>query len=397
MSQTNIERLLSSETSMLHTEDNEYNPFSWYKRMRETSPVYLDPHQEIWNVFLYDDVKRVISDKDYFSSKRDDPQLLSRTVLSADPPDHTRLRSLVNKAFTPRMVADWEPRIQAIADDLLEQVSGQPMIELVEHFSSPLPVMVIAELLGIPSSDRKQFKEWSNSIVIESSSQEELSYAINKRNRAISELLEYFDSVIEEKRKDLKEDIISVLIQATENEGKLVKEELLAFCIILLVAGNETTTNLISNAVYTFMENKTIWEKVKQNADLVPNVIEEVLRYRSPVRALTRKVKAETTIGGHVLKPNHTVIAWIGSANRDEKKFSHSEDFDFSRDPNPHLAFGNGIHFCLGAPLARLEAKIALTRLINSYSDISFQEGYKIDPIRSPFIYGLKSLPILVN
>jgi cytochrome P450 family 109 len=191
--------------------------------------------------------------------------------------------------------------------------------------------------------------------------------------------------------------MISVLIEAEENEGKLTKEKLLGFCIILLVAGNETTTNLISNAVYCFLENKTIWEKLRQDPSLIPNAIEETLRYRSPVQALPRRVKMDTEIGGYQLKPGQMVLAWIGSANRDEKKFNNPDEFDLTRNPNAHLSFGKGIHFCLGAPLARLEAKIALTEFLKRYSAIALKEGYQIDPIDSNFVYGLKSLPIKVE
>ncbi|MGA9173635.1 MAG: cytochrome P450 [Thermoactinomyces sp.] len=389
--------MVTSEISGLHTNEEKYNPFSWYKRMREKSPVYYDPKQGVWNLFLYEDVNRVLSDKDVFSSKRSEEPLPFQSITNMDPPDHTRLRSLVSKAFTPKMIADWEPRIRAIATELLDTVSGQKNIDIVEDFSYPLPVMVIAELLGIPTSDRKQFKEWSDALVAGPSSSADIQETIHRKNNAISELTEYFSHIIQEKRKNLKGDIISVLIEAEENEGKLTKEELLGFCIILLVAGNETTTNLISNAVYCFLENKTIWKKLQQDPSLIPNAIEETLRYRSPVQALPRRVKMDTEIGGYQLKPGQMVLAWIGSANRDEKKFNNPDEFDLTRNPNAHLSFGKGIHFCLGAPLARLEAKIALTEFLKRYSAIALKEGYQIDPIDSNFVYGLKSLPIKVE
>ncbi|CRK84793.1 cytochrome P450 [Neobacillus massiliamazoniensis] len=396
MDQRDILRVVTNEFSGLHTKEEKYNPFPWYKNMREKHPVYYDSKQGVWNVFLYEDAKRVISDKDAFSSKKS-KELPLQNITNIDPPDHTRLRSLVSKAFTPKIVANWEPRIQDFTKGLLDQISKKNTIDIVEDLAYPLPVMVIAELLGIPTSDRNQFKEWSNSLVAGPSSTEDIQETINQKNKATSELKEYFSHIIQEKRKKSLEDIISVLIQAEENEGKLSAEELLSFCIVLLVAGNETTTNLISNAVYSFVENKTVWETLKQDPTLIPNAVEETLRYRSPVQVLPRRVKMDTEISGYKLTSGQLVFAWIGSANRDENKFSNPEYFDLKRNPNDHLTFGKGIHFCLGAPLARLEAKIALSELIKRYSTISIKEGYQIDPIESSFMNGLKSLPVIVE
>ncbi|MBA4541528.1 MULTISPECIES: cytochrome P450 [Thermoactinomyces] len=397
MDQRDIRRLVTSEITGLHTNEEKYNPYSWYKEMRAKSPVYFDQKQGVWNVFLYEDVNRVISDKDVFSSKRFQQSRPFHSIINTDPPEHTRLRSLVSHAFTPKMIAGWEPRIRAIATELLDKVSGQTHMDLVEDFSYPLPVMVIAELLGIPTSDRKQFKEWSDIVVSGPSSTADIQETIDRRDKAIKELMEYFSQIIEEKRKNLKEDMISTLIKAEENEGKLSSEELFGFCITLLIAGNETTTNLISNAVYCFLENQTIWEELKRDPGLIPHAVEETLRYRSPVQAIPRRAKTDAEIGGFHIKPGQIVLAWIGSANRDEQKFTDPDEFQLRRNPNPHLSFGKGIHFCLGAPLARLEAKIALEEFLKRYSSIALKEGYQLDPVNSNLLYGLKSLHIAVS
>nr|WP_199929464.1 cytochrome P450 [Brevibacillus brevis] len=356
---------------------------------------------KVWNVFLYDDVKRVLDDKEYFSSKS--PRLpgssISKTLINTDPPQHTDLRSIVNRAFTPRVMKEWEPRILEITQNLLDRISGREQIDIVKDFSHPLPLFVISELLGVPPKHIDRFKEWSDILVMspKSISKEDVEELMKIKRKAEKELEEFFQSIIDEKRNNLGNDLISILIRAEEEGVKISEDELVPFCNLLLVAGNETTTNLISNAVFSIIENHGVYEELRKNPSLIPQMVEEVLRYRSPAQVLRRIVTKETEIGGQRLQKGEVVVPWLGSANRDEKKFENASHFNIHRSPNHHIAFGHGIHFCLGAPLARLEANIAMTELIKRYSSITLPQGFTVDPIEDSAVYGLKSFPVIVR
>jgi cytochrome P450 len=294
---------------------------------------------------------------------------------------------------------EWEPRIQAIANELLQRIDEKEQIDIYRDFAHPLPIIVISELLGVPSKYMDQFKHWSDVLVSspKSSNKEDMKEFLTTRETAERELEEFFQTIIAEKRKNLSNDLISILIRAEEETLKISEKELVPFCNLLLVAGNETTTNLLTNAVFSILENKGFYNELRNDLSLVPSMVEESLRYRSPAQVLRRKVIQNTEIGGQQLRKGETVLVWIGSANRDENKFNDASMFDIHRKPNPHIAFGHGIHFCLGAPLARMEAIIGMTALIKKYSFISFPEGFTIDPIENSAVYGLKSLSVHVN
>ncbi|RDZ06458.1 cytochrome P450 [Priestia megaterium] len=377
-----------------------YDPFSWYEKMRKESPVYYDQNTEVWNVFLYEDVKRVLSEKETFSSHfSTNKGSIGKTLINQDPPKHTQVRSIVNRSFTPRVLKEWEPRIQAITDELIQRMDGKEKIDIYKDFAHPLPIIVISELLGVPSKYMDQFKQWSDVLVSspKSNNKEDMKEFLTNREIAERELEEFFQSIIAEKRKNLSNDLISILIRAEEETFKISEKELVPFCNLLLVAGNETTTNLLTNAVFSILENKGVYDELRNDLSLIPSMVEESLRYRSPAQVLRRKVIQDTEIGGQQLRKGETVIVWLGSANRDENKFIDASMFDIHRKPNSHIAFGHGIHFCLGAPLARMEATIAMTALIKKYSSISFPEGFTLDPIESSAVYGLRSFPVQVN
>ncbi|MFS0600158.1 cytochrome P450 [Peribacillus frigoritolerans] len=377
-----------------------YDPFSWYEKMRKKSPVYYDKNTEVWNVFLYEDVKRVLSEKEIFSSHFEKSKFsIGKSLINQDPPKHTQVRSIVNRTFTPRVMKEWEPRIQAIADELLQRVDGKEKIDIYRDFAHPLPIVVISELLGVPSKYMDQFKQWSDVLVSspKSSNKEDMKEFLTTRETAERKLEEFFQTIIAEKRKNLSNDLISILIRAEEETLKISEKELVPFCNLLLVAGNETTTNLLTNAVFSIMENEGVYDELRNDLSLIPSMVEEALRYRSPAQVLRRKVIQDTEIGGQQLRKGETVLVWLGSANRDENKFKYASMFDIHRKPNPHIAFGHGIHFCLGAPLARMEAIIAMTALIKKYSSLSFPEGFTIDPIENSAVYGLQSFPVHVN
>ena len=365
------------------------NPFGWYRTMRETAPAFRDPRLGSWSVFRYDDVQRVLSDHSTFSSRfmggdsTENP--IGASLIGTDPPRHRLLRSLVTQAFTPRKIAQLEPRIRAITAELLDRAAPNGRMDLVGDFSDPLPVIVIAELLGIPSADRDRFKRWSDALVTGQGS----GYGGSQR-----EMAEYFLRMIEQKRRAPGDDLISGLLTAEVEGERLSQTDLLGFCILLLVAGNETTTNLLGNAVLSFDERPEVYEELHESPDLLPDAIEEVLRYRSPVQSMFRTVVKDTEVGGQRLRAGEPAIAWIGSANRDEAQFADPERLDIHRSPNRHIAFGHGIHFCLGAPLARLEARVALGMLIERCRDLRVVPGAPLEVMDSMVVYGVKHLPV---
>ncbi|HKJ96403.1 MAG TPA: cytochrome P450 [Thermoplasmataceae archaeon] len=372
------------------------NPFPWYEMMREKNPVFYDDKSGFWHVFRYPDVKRVLSDYSYFSSAEgrggSEENPIGASLISSDPPRHTKLRSLVSKAFTPKRVNELAPRIREVAEELISGFREGGKFDLVNDYSGQLPVIVIAELLGIPPEDRGKFKKWSDQLV--SGARDNFSDEGGGYSEPQIAMGMYFNEIIEQKRKEPGNDLISSLIEAEVDGEKLSHFDLLGFSVLLLVAGNETTTNLITNAILTLDRNPADYGKVLENPDLIPSAIEEVLRYRSPVQSMFRTCAKDTEIGGHKLKKGQPLIAWIGSANHDPSEFNEPETFDPERSPNRHIAFGEGIHFCLGAPLARLEAKIALEVLFNSIGRPIIDKDARLEPIGGIVVYGVKSLPV---
>jgi cytochrome P450 len=376
---------------------SQLDPFPWYQAMRASRPVGYDPRRYSWGVFGYDDVQRVLSDYAIFSSQfqpggaQQTSQPLAASMISADPPRHRQLRALVTQAFTPRAIEALAPRITAIVNDLLDRAAAQGRMDVIKDFGEPLPVIVIAELLGIPTEDRARFKTWSDAVV-------ELSHGGGMSSfQAQREMVAYFMRIIEQRRSEPRGDLISGLL-AAEIEGQhLTLPELLGFCALLLVAGNETTTNLLGNALLCLAERPAVWERLQSTPDLLPQAIEEVLRFRSPVQSMFRVTTQPARLRDQDIPAGASVVAWIGSANHDEARFERADEFDIDRQPNRHLAFGYGIHFCLGAPLARLEARIALRAMLERVGRLRLAPNVVLEPLQSPIVYGVRHLPVIVE
>jgi len=358
--------------------------------MRERLPVaQSDGSLDFWSVFGYEDVQRVLSDYEHFSSRfigggSGDP--LDNSLISTDPPRHRQLRALVSQAFTPRAINQLAPRIEAIAQELLDAVSETGEADIVHDFAYPLPVIVIAELLGIPVADRARFKRWSDAIVSGGS-------GVMNHGEAEREMSEYFVWTIEQHRQNPQNDLISALLAAEIAGERLNLRDLLGFGVLLLIAGNETTTNLIGNAILCFDEQPNVYPELRSTPALLPGAVEEVLRYRSPVQSMFRTVARNTQLGGLDLRAGQAVLAYIGSANRDEAQFPNADCFDIRRQPNRHIAFGHGIHFCLGAPLARLESRIGLSAILARLPDLTRVADVPLVPIESNVVYGVRNLP----
>jgi cytochrome P450 len=320
------------------------------------------------------------------------PDQMLPVMIMMDPPRHTQLRSLVNRAFTRRRIADREEAIRAIARDLVEALADAGGGDLVEDLAKPLPTIVIADLLGVPREDRKAFRHWSDQL-IQDNPDDPTAMAMAMEGGA--SLLAYFADLIAERRRSPRDDLLTALITAEIDEEHLSEDELFGMCVLLLVAGNETTTNLVSNSAVLFAQHPDQWRAVVVDPSLLPGAVEESLRCDSPVQALARTSTRPVEIHGTMMDEGDKVLLVYGSANRDDREFSEPDTFDIERSVERQLAFGHGIHFCLGAPLARLEAQIAYSELLRRSPEWTVTgppERLHSGPIR-----GLVHLPVSMN
>ncbi|AZR77426.1 cytochrome P450 family protein [Bacillus cereus group sp. MYBK249-1] len=358
-----------------------------YKESRKKQPILFVNQVEIgkeWLITRYEDALPLLKDnrlkKDWtnvFSQdiknmylSVDNSDHLTTHMLNSDPPNHSRLRSLVQKAFTPKMIAQLDGRIQRIADDLISDIERKGILNLVDDYSFPLPIIVISEMLGIPKEDQAKFRIWSHAVIASPETPEE----IKETEKQLSEFITYLQYLVDIKRKEPKEDLVSALILAESEGHKLSARELYSMIMLLIVAGHETTVNLITNTVLALLENPNQLQLLKDNPKLIDSAIEEGLRYYSPVEVTTARWAAEPfQIHHQTIQKGDMVIIALASANRDETVFENPEIFDITRENNRHIAFGHGSHFCLGAPLARLEAKIAITTLFNRMPELQIK------------------------
>ena len=368
------ERLESGVVYNLASQRTRSYPYDVYDNLRERDPVHRLRLLKAHLLTSYEDVDRVLRDHRRFSNSRRGFAFTElRTLLHSDPPSHTRLRGLILKAFTSRAVNKLEPRTREIMDELLDAVEGSGRFDLMRAVAFPLPIIVISELLGIPSEDRKKFEDWSNRLaksVEPVLSDEEISGI----RSAWDSVYEYFDAVIDERRTDPKDDLISSLVFARDEGNKLTHEEVLLTLLLLLVAGNETTRNLIGNGMLALLDHPDQMKALRDDPELMGSAIAEMLRFDSPVQLDGRFVEEDVVIGGKTIKAGMQVLCSLGAANRDPKVFSDPECFDISRSGATNLAFGRGIHYCIGASLAVLEAKSAFSGVLNRYPSIRLVE-----------------------
>jgi cytochrome P450 len=379
------------------------NPYPTYDQLREMDPVHqvrFPDGQLGWLVTRYEDATEVLKDprfiKDYsklYGGSMDQMSVFTQNMLFSDPPDHKRLRGLAQKAFTPKMIAGMRNHIQEIADELLDPLSDRASINLIDEFAFPLPIIVICEILGVPAEDRNKFRLWSNSL-IEGTSGESGVSIFEHMNQFIQYLGQWFAKV----REHPGDDLISQLIIAEEEGDRLTEKELFGVVSLLIIAGHETTVNLIGNTVLALLEYPEQQKHLREHPELIPQALEESLRYNGPVEFSTSRWAAEDMeFNGKQIRRGDLVVVSLNSANHDPAKFSNPEIFDITREKSPHLAFGMGIHFCLGAPLARLEGEIALSSLLERFPDMQLSvDRSELEWRPGMIVRGVKEIPLSV-
>jgi len=371
------------------------DPYSQYKALRSSDPIHFNEARGGFMLTRYNDMVGVLRNDDDFSAERAGPEIqgdVPKSMLGSDPPDHTRLRTLVNKAFTPRSIRQLSARIQELVDGLFDDVEGRGEMEAITDFAYPLPITVIAEMLGVPAQDRDFFRDASQKIAVALGPIEDMQVAL-RALEGRNQLVEYFNALIPKRKADPRDDLLTALL-AVEDDGDVLSHgELLAMLLLLLVAGHETTVNLIGNGLLALLRHPDQFERLRTEEGIGRQAIEELLRYDSPVQMTGRIAKRDVVIGGQPVKAGQFVSTIVASANRDPEVFEDPDTLNLTRDPCNHLSFSAGIHFCLGAQLARLEGQIALTTLVRRFPTLQLAtEDLRWRP--APILRGLEALPV---
>lgn len=391
----------------LMEEPNRSDPYPFYRRYRETDPMHLSD-VGIWTVTRYADILAILRDDRFSTDPRNatavdrtgwetgDPspfeQMAGLLLLFTDPPDHTRMRNLVNKAFTRRVIEELRPHVQDIVDDLLDQVAGKGEMDVIGDFAFQLPALVICELMGVPVEEREKFHGMSADIapILDPFTPPEM---LEKAVYTAQLFVMYFVQLIEERRKSPQDDLLSALIAAEENQEHLKPEELIALCVLIFIAGHETTQNLIGNGLLALLRHPDQLELLRSEPGLTRNAIEELLRYDSPVQLTGRTALTDIEIGGKTIAKGQQAVVLLGAGNRDPAAFADPERLDITRDKISVLSFSAGHHFCLGAPLARLEGQIAFRSLLERFPKLELATDNP--EFRATLtLRGLKSLPV---
>lgn len=375
------------------------DPYPAYRELRATEPVCWNAEHEFWALLKYEDIRFVSTHPAVFSSAKGitvpDPAIenpvMDRSLIFSDPPRHRQLRKLINAGFTRRQVAVLEPKLRTFARTALDAIDPATGTEFAEQIAAPLPTRMIAELLGAPDADWEQFRRWSDATVGMDDPDVELDTLT-----AMGELYQYFEQLIALRRNGTltdSDDLLSVLVAADVDGVRLEDQDLLQFCLLLLVAGNETTRNLIALGMLALIERPDQFRLLREHPELMPSAVEELLRFTSPVANMTRCATRDVEIRGRTIREGQYVTMMYGSANRDEEIFgSTAEQLDITRNPNPHITFGCGEHSCVGAQLARLEARVLFEELLARFENVELDGA--ITRMKATMVPGVKQMPV---
>ena len=369
----------------------QFHPIKWYKQMLLHEPISYNKASNTWNVFKYDDVNRVLSDYEHFSGEGNRTTTAVKIsednfsdnkvhLMTMDPPNNRKGRALLASAFTPRSLTNWEPRINQVAIDLIDQLIEGETIDVVQSISTPLPTIVMSDLLGIPSPDIGLFKNWVDILFMPFKKEDESAYEL-KKNTAIKEFFSYLYPILVAKRSNLGDDSISDLIKAEVDGERLNDKEIIEMTMAILGAGMETTSHMISTTFYSLLyDDAKLYSELRDQPDLIPNAVEEMLRFRFQMGRRDRTVKKDHELFGVPMKKGDVVVAWLGAANVDEDMFEDSFMLNIHRANNhKHLTFGKGAHFCLGAPLARMELRIILENFVKRFGGIEAVTPFNLE------------------
>jgi cytochrome P450 len=387
------------------------NPYPSYDRLRQEAPVAWSETERAWLLTRYVDVVATVQDPHRFSSRgrmlatlehlppdarerlKPFEDHFSVGLINSDPPDHTRIRALVNKAFTPRVVEQLRPQIQDLVDELLDAVQDSGEMDIVRDLAHPLPATVISGLLGVPPEDRNQFKVWADSILSFQGAGVLPAEFLERSQESLLAMRAYFGGLIAERRRRPHDDLLGRLVEAETGGDRLTEAELMTTSVTLLIAGYETTTTLITNGLYSLLRHPDQLQLLREDPALMPTAVEEMLRFESPLQRNPRRVAATMEYGGQDMRAGDLVLQLLGAANRDPAIFPDPGRFDVRRQPNRHIAFGQGVHFCLGAPLARVEAPIAIGTVLRRMPRLRLNAS-TVEWMSHPLLRALPSLPV---
>ena len=405
--------LFMHETLSLSDLDNaeiRADPYPFYAQLRSQDPVHWDEMLGFWVLTRYADIASVYADARFSRAQglrrgferlpeaeqeiaESVYQTFSKTMFYSDPPYHTRLRGLVNNAFTPNAVEQMRPHVQRMVDSLLDAVQTQGEMDAIHDLAHPLPILVISQMLGLPAEERGRFKQWSDDLFAILGSVPHVPEAMEHASRSLAELTDYLTALSRSRRQEPQNDLIGALVGAVEEGERLTQEELIANVTILLSAGHETTSNLIGNGLLALLRNPDQMQMLRDHPRLVAPAVEEMMRYDNPVQIAYRSAAEDVEIGGKHIRKGQLVNSVLAAGNRDPERFSGPDRFDITRDEGRHLGFGLGIHFCIGAPLVRLEAQLAFSTILRRFPELHLATE-NLEWQEHPIFRGVKSLPL---